>query len=53
MRQIFRDLGSQKLRTFLTVFGIIWGTAAVSLLLSDASLAKPPSDGKACAYPAD
>ena len=26
---------------------------AVSLLLSDASLAKPPSDGKACAYPAE
>jgi putative ABC transport system permease protein len=34
VRQIFRDLGSQKLRTFLTVFGIVWGTAAVSLLLS-------------------
>lgn len=25
---------SQKLRTFLTVFGIVWGTAAVSLLLA-------------------
>jgi putative ABC transport system permease protein len=34
LRQVFRDLGSQKLRTFLTVFGIIWGTAAVSLLLA-------------------
>jgi putative ABC transport system permease protein len=33
-RQIMRDLRSQKLRTFLTVFGMIWGTAAVSLLLS-------------------
>lgn len=34
LRQAFRDLGSQKLRTFLTLFGLIWGTAAVSLLLS-------------------
>jgi len=33
-RQLFRDLRSQKLRTFLTVFGIVWGTVAVSLLLA-------------------
>jgi putative ABC transport system permease protein len=34
LRQLLRDLGSQKLRTFLTIFGIIWGTVAVSLLLA-------------------
>jgi putative ABC transport system permease protein len=33
-RQLWRDMRSQKLRTFLTVFGIVWGTAAVSLLLA-------------------
>ena len=33
-RQLVRDLWSQKLRTFLTTFGIIWGTVAVSLLLA-------------------
>ena len=33
-RQLARDLWSQKLRTFLTAFGIIWGTVAVSLLLA-------------------
>jgi len=33
-RQLWRDLRSQKLRTFLTLFGIVWGTAAVSLLLA-------------------
>jgi len=33
-RQLWRDLRSQKLRTFLTIFGIIWGTTAVSLLLA-------------------
>jgi len=33
-RQLWRDTRSQKLRTFLTVFGIVWGTAAVSLLLA-------------------
>lgn len=32
--QLFRDLRSQKLRTFLTAFGIVWGTVAVSLLLA-------------------
>jgi len=24
LRQLLRDLGSQKLRTFLTIFGIVW-----------------------------
>ena len=33
-RQMWRDLRSQKLRTFLTVFGIVWGTVAVTLLLA-------------------
>jgi putative ABC transport system permease protein len=31
--QFLRDLRSQKLRTFLTIFGIIWGTISVVLLL--------------------
>ena len=34
VRQLLRDVWSQKLRTFLTVFGIIWGTVAVALLLA-------------------
>jgi putative ABC transport system permease protein len=34
VRQLVRDLWSQKLRTFLTTFGIIWGTVAVALLLA-------------------
>jgi len=34
LRQLLRDLRSQKLRTFLTIFGIVWGTVAVSLLLA-------------------
>lgn len=34
LRQVLRDLRSQKLRTFLTVFGIVWGTTAISLLLA-------------------
>lgn len=33
-RQLHRDLRSQKLRTFLTVFGLVWGTVAVTLLLA-------------------
>lgn len=33
-RQLLRDLASQKLRTFLTVFGMVWGTIAISLLLA-------------------
>lgn len=34
LRQLYRDLSSQKLRTLLTTCGIIWGTVAVSLLLA-------------------
>lgn len=34
MTQFLRDMRSQKLRTFLTLFGIIWGTSAVVLLLA-------------------
>ncbi len=33
-RQLFRDVRSEKLRTFLTVFGIVWGTVAISLMLA-------------------
>lgn len=33
-RQMLRDVRGQKLRTFLTVFGIVWGTVAVTLLLA-------------------
>jgi putative ABC transport system permease protein len=32
IRQMVRDMRSQKLRTLLTVFGIVWGTVAVTLL---------------------
>ncbi|MGH9456919.1 MAG: ABC transporter permease [Thermoanaerobaculia bacterium] len=31
---MMRDIRGQKLRTFLTVFGIVWGTVAISLLLA-------------------
>jgi putative ABC transport system permease protein len=34
LRQLVRDIRSQTLRTFLTTFGIIWGTVAVALLLA-------------------
>jgi putative ABC transport system permease protein len=34
IRQLIRDTRSQKLRTLLTLFGMIWGTVAVSLLLA-------------------
>ncbi len=34
IRQLIRDSKSQKLRTLLTLFGMIWGTTAVSLLLA-------------------
>jgi len=33
IKQFFRDMRHQKLRTFMTMFGILWGTAAVILLL--------------------
>src|SRR2546422_7903191 len=32
IRQMVRDMRSQKLRTLLTIFGIVWGTVAVTLL---------------------
>lgn len=34
IRQIFHELWARKLRSFLALFGIIWGTVAVVLLLS-------------------
>jgi putative ABC transport system permease protein len=34
LRQLIRDVRTEKLRTFLTVFGIIWGTVAISLMLA-------------------
>ena len=34
LKQFLRDMRAQKLRLFLTVFGIVWGTAAVTLLLA-------------------
>jgi putative ABC transport system permease protein len=34
LRQLFRDMRSEKLRTFLTIFGIVWGTVAISLMLA-------------------
>ncbi|KAB2969405.1 MAG: ABC transporter permease [Thermoanaerobaculia bacterium] len=34
LRQFLRDVRAQKLRLFLTMFGIVWGTAAVTLLLA-------------------
>ncbi len=34
LREFIRDLRAQKLRTALTVFGIIWGTVAIVVLLA-------------------
>ena len=34
LRQLLRDIRAEKLRTFLTVFGIVWGTVAISLMLA-------------------
>jgi putative ABC transport system permease protein len=34
LRQFFHDIRKQKLRTFLTTFGIVWGTAATIILLA-------------------
>ncbi len=34
LKQFVRDVLSQKLRTAMTVFGIVWGTVAVTLLLA-------------------
>jgi len=33
-KQLIRDVKSEKLRTFLTIFGIVWGTVAISLMLA-------------------
>jgi putative ABC transport system permease protein len=33
-KQLVRDVRNEKLRTFLTVFGIVWGTVAISLMLA-------------------
>src|SRR5207302_8899365 len=34
LKQLARDLKAEKLRTFLTIFGIGWGTGAISLMLA-------------------
>jgi len=34
LTEFVRDLRAQKLRTFLTVFGIVWGTVAIVVLLA-------------------
>lgn len=34
IKQFLRDMRSQKLRTLLTIFGIMWGTTSVVLLLA-------------------
>lgn len=34
LRQFLRDVRAQKLRLFLTIFGLVWGTAAVTLMLA-------------------
>lgn len=34
LSEFVRDLKAQKLRTFLTVFGIVWGTVAIVVLLA-------------------
>ncbi|MDH3745573.1 MAG: ABC transporter permease [Acidobacteriota bacterium] len=34
LKQLIRDLRAQRLRTLLTILGIVWGTVAVSLLLA-------------------
>jgi len=34
LKQFLEDIKKQKLRTFLTTFGIVWGTAAIIILIS-------------------
>jgi putative ABC transport system permease protein len=34
LNEFLRDLRAQKLRTFLTVFGIVWGTVSIVVLLA-------------------
>lgn len=33
-RQLLRDIRSESLRAFLTIFGIVWGTVAITLMLA-------------------
>ena len=33
-KQFFQDMRKQKLRTFLTTFGIVWGTASIIFLIA-------------------
>jgi putative ABC transport system permease protein len=33
IKQFFRDMRNQKLRTLMTMFGILWGTSAIVLLM--------------------
>lgn len=33
-KQFFQDIRRQKLRTFLTTFGVVWGTSAIIILLA-------------------
>jgi putative ABC transport system permease protein len=34
LKQFFQDIRRQKLRTFLTTFGIVWGTTAIIILVA-------------------
>jgi len=34
LKQFFQDIRKQKLRTFMTTFGIVWGTAAIIILVA-------------------
>lgn len=34
VKQFFRDMRSQKLRTLLTMFGILWGTVSIVILMA-------------------
>ncbi len=34
LKQFITDLKAQKMRTFLTIFGIVWGTVAIMVLLA-------------------
>jgi putative ABC transport system permease protein len=34
LRQFYRDIRTQRLRFFLTLFGMVWGTVSVTLLLA-------------------
>lgn len=34
LKQFLRDMRSQKLRTMMTMFGILWGTVSIILLMA-------------------